>query len=582
MKFTSPRTPRNSASLSRVAIVAIVAGVALGGCSSDAPSSSSAPPSVAPTTPPTTPPGATDASTASSGAPASTSDAPTGEPTDEQRFSVNISEPASLDPAMASEVEGAHVIRLLFQTLVSLSPELEVVPGVATEWAVGDDGVTWTFTLADDAVFSDGNPVTAQDFAYEFARAADPDLASPSSYQGLPIVGWADVNGAEPSGEIGDEPVSGVTVVDDRTLQIVTDGPFGLLPKLLTYPVFAPVQASTVAGGQAESFAEQPIGNGLYKMEGPWQHNVGITVVRNESYTGTPGVADAIDFKIYADFETSFKEFQAGNLDIGRGIPAPEISSAQAEYGDRFLITSSAQLYYLGLPTTLPPFDNVDIRTALSLAIDREAIAERVYQGAQSPATGVVPALVPGALAGPCAACVFDPEKAKELFDGAGGVPGNTIVLYDISDDGQDALEPIINSWREVLGVDVEVRSFAFAQFLDEINGGNVEGPHELGWVWDYPSGYSMLSPLYETTSDANAFSYSSDEFDALMQQVRNAPDEETALPYLARAEQIIEEELPLIPVLFGNDIGVYSERLTNVKVDTGAFWRLELVEFTG
>jgi ABC-type transport system substrate-binding protein len=205
-----------------------------------------------------------------------------------------------------------------------------------------------------------------------------------------------------------------------------------------------------------------------------------------------------------------------------------------------------------------------------------------VLQGLNLPATGVVPSQVPGALAGPCDACVFDPERAKALFDGAGGVPGNSVVLYDIADDGQAAVDFIVNSWKDVLGLDVEVRSFEFAQFLEETSADRAAGPFELGWVWDYPSGYNILSPLFESTSDANNLSWSNARFDELMAEIRTASDETAALPLLGEAQRLVETELPLIPLGFANDTGVYSDRISGVTVDAGALWRLELVEVTG
>ena len=476
-------------------------------------------------------------------------------------------------------MEGAQVTLLLFETLVTLSPDLELTPGVATDWGVGDDGVTWTFNLDPAATYSDGRPVVASDFAFAFARSADPDLASPAAYQGLPIDGWADVNEAEPNGEVGDTPISGVTAVDDHTLTVVTDGPFSLLPKVLTYPIFAPIAPDYVdTPDKAAAFADRPTGNGMYAMSGPWEHNVGITVVRNPSFHGTPGVADQIEFKIYSDQATAYRDFEAGNVDIARNIPPELIGPALSDHPDEFLETQTAILGYIGFPTSVAPFDNPDIRTAFSLAIDREAIAERVYSGTQSPATGMVPMQVPGALQETCDACTYDPDRAKALFEAAGGVPGNSIVVYDISDDGQEDLDPVLNSWRDLFGIDIEVRSFEFAQYFDETAADKVAGPFELGWVWDYPSGYSFLSPLFESTSGVNNFGYANADFDAELAKVRTAKDEESGLPFLAEAQRIVESEMPLAPVLFANDLGVYAPKLSNVVVDAGAIWRLHLI----
>ena len=503
----------------------------------------------------------------------------TGPAEDEFSFSVSIGEPAAIDPALAQEIEGLQVTRLLFEPLTTLAPDLALAPGGALDWSVADDGVTWTFNLDPAATFSDGRPVVADDYVFGFARSADPDLAAPSSYQGYPIAGWAAVNEGDPSGAIGDVPVAGVTAVDDHTLTIETEEPFSLLPKVLTYPIFAPIAADYVdTEDKAAAFAEQPIGNGPYMMAEPWNHNVAIAVVRNPEYTGSPGVADRIDFPIYAESATAFKDFQAGTLDIARGVPPELVGQARADYPDTFNVSQIAALAYMGFPTDVAPFDNPDIRAALSMAIDREAIAERVWSDTQSPATGMVPQSVPGALTETCSACIYDPEGARAMFDAAGGIPGNSMIVYDVSDDGQASLDPIVNSWRELFGIDIEVQSFEFAQFLEETAPGAATGPFELGWVWDYPSGYSILSPLFESTSGANNLGYASDEFDEQIRLAREAVDEEAGLPYLTEAQRIVEADMPIAPITFVNDIGVYSDRVGGVVVDEGAAWRLELV----
>ncbi len=494
-------------------------------------------------------------------------------------FSVSIAEPAAIDPALASEVEGAQVMRLLFEPLVKLSADLEVQPGVATDWSVADDGVTWTFSLDPAATFSDGSAVDAGDFLFAFARSADPDLAAPASYQGGPISGWEDVMGGDASGAIGDQPVSGITAIDDHTLQIVTTEPFSLLPKLLTYPVFSPIPSELADDADAlAAFGEQPIGNGPYMMTEPWAHNESITVVRNPQYQGAPGAAQQIDFRIYSEILTAYRDFQSGALDIVRGIPPEEYQNAVTEYGDRLYRTSMASLFYIGLPVAKAPFDNLDFRMALSMSIDREALVERVLQGATDIATGMVPTQVPGALQEACEACVFDLAAAKERFAASGVPPGTKIVLYDIADDGQDVIEFLVNTWRDAFELDVEVRSFEFAQFLDETAVDKVEGAFELGWVWDYPSGYSILQPLFASDSGANNLSYANAEFDALMAEVEVSTDDKAAIDLLGKAQAIVEADLPLIPLTFASDLGVVGERIGGVKVDAGGMWRLELV----
>ena len=160
--------------------------------------------------------------------------------------------------------------------------------------------------------------------------------------------------------------------------------------------------------------------------------------------------------------------------------------------------------------------------------------------------------------------------------------PSEPVVLYDIADDGSAAIDYLVNQWQNELGIETEVRSFEFAQFLDETASGVAQGPFELGWVWDYPSPYSIISPLFESNSGANNLDFADDAFDALMAQVRESADEATALPALEDAQAILADQLPMIPLGFSKDAGVMSDRITGAINDTGSIWRLDLVEVVG
>jgi oligopeptide transport system substrate-binding protein len=176
---------------------------------------------------------------------------------------------------------------------------------------------------------------------------------------------------------------------------------------------------------------------------------------------------------------------------------------------------------------------------------------------------------------------VYDLELAKEHFAASGVEPGTTIVLYDIADDGQAQIEYYVNAWTEAFGLDIEVRSFEFAQFLEETAADKVEGPFELGWVWDYPSGYSMLQPLFASGSGANNLSYANDEFDALMTRIETSTDPSEVPGLLNEAEQLVLADMPMIPWSFGRETTLFSERISGLQVDAGALYRLELVTVT-
>ncbi len=478
-------------------------------------------------------------------------------------FSVGIVEPFAIDPVNVADNQAFQVTRLVFDGLTDIDTNLEVVPAVAESWD-STDNVVWTFHLRDDVTFSNGRTVTAADFVFAWNRVANPESASEVAYHGLPIQGWGDVM-------FGDTTeISGIRAVDDTTLEVTLEEPFVFLPKVLAHPVFSPVPAEELESEEmAAAFADQPIGNGPYQLSGPWEHNVSIPLERHEGYYGTPGVADGIEFRIYSGSDPMYRDVQAGNLDIGFQAVSPAVlSSAQAEFGDRLLQVPVGATNYLGVPTNTPPFDNPDIRRALSMAIDREAIAERIHEGSVTPAKGLVPPQALGSLADACEGyCDFDPDGATALFDAAGGIPDGPILLYYPAGVGfDDEVEVIANGWRTTLGVEVELAADEFAPFIDQLYAGVDDRFYYISWIWDYPSAYSFLSPLLESTSGDNVGFWVNDEFDARLAEARTAATEEAGLPALEAAQRISGTELPLIPTTFATDLSVFGDRIGNLS----------------
>ncbi len=491
-------------------------------------------------------------------------------------ISVGIVEPFALDPVNTADNQAFQVTRLLFDGLTDVTPDQEVVPAVATSWD-SPDNVVWTFTLRDDVTFSNGRTVTAGDFVYAWNRVANPESASEVAYHGLPIEGWGDVmDGAATE-------ISGVVAIDDQTLEVTLLEPFAFFPKVLSHPVFSPVPAEELdTEEKAAAFADQPIGNGPYLMAGPWEHNVGIPLAKNDGYYGTPGNPSEIEFRIYSGADPMYRDVQANNLDIGFMAVTPALlSSAREEFGDRLLEVPVGAVNFLGIPVATPPFDNPDIARALSMAIDREAIAERIHQGSVTPARGLVPPQALGAVADACDGfCTYDPDAAKELYDAAGGIPEGSVLLYYASGAGQeDEIEVIANAWRTTFGLEVDIAADEFAPYLDQLYGPGVgDRIYYGGWIWDYPSSHSFLSPLLESTSFDNLAPWINEEFDGLLAEARAAADEEAGLPALEQAQRIAGNELPLIPIYFASDISVHGERVGNVFEGADGIMRLENV----
>ena len=501
------------------------------------------------------------------------------------QFSTAVTEMPFIDPNLVQDSEGFEVARLIFDGLTLYDPAGgAVVPGVAESWESNDDKTVWTFNLRDDSFFTNGDPVTAESFVYGISRLADADTASRVSYHAGPgyadILGFADVNGGEGTGTSGDELLEGLVAVDDFTLEITLARSNALLPKIVAHPAFSPIPQAVFEADPA-GWNEMPIGNGPYKMQGPWEHDVAIFVERNEDYYGPAGNADVIEFRIYADLATEYRDVQAGNLDIGR-IPTEELGNAEAEFGDHYLLINSGSFGYIGLPNTVAPYDNPVLRQALSLAIDREAITERILIGT-SPATGFVPPVATGAIQDACEFCTYDPERAKELYAESGGIPGDALVMrFNAGSGHEDWVEAVTTGWSQVLGIDATFEPLEWAAYLDFLFEVGPDGPYRLGWQWDYPSAYNFLAPLYESTSGDNYSLYSNADFDAAMDSAITSLSEEEAIPFLEEGQRIVGDEIPVIPMTYGTERRVWSENVSNVQLNNFGFGLWENVVVGG
>lgn len=487
-----------------------------------------------------------------------------------------IVEPSWIDSFNTQESEGFEVARLLFDGLTDYGSDLEAVPAVATDWS-SDDNITWTFNLRDDVTFHNGNPVTAQSFVDGFNRVANPDNLSDVSYQGSYIAGiegWAEV-------ESGDATeITGVTAIDDTTLEIVLASPYPVLPKVMAHPVFSPVDLTAVEEG-GDGYSDQPVGNGPYMMTTPWEHDLLITVERYDGYYDEAGTPDVIEFGIYDSVETMYLEAQAGNLDIA-DVPPENITTAEDDFPGRFIELEIGSYNYLGFPTTTAPFDNAEIRKALSMAIDRETIAQEIFAGTRAPAQGFAPPLAPGAISD-CANTVYDPEAAAAMFEEAGGIPGDSVTIYFNSGGGHEEwTQAVANGWLQTLGIEAEFVAQEFAPYLDILQAGDVDGPYRLGWLWDAPTAENFLSPLFLSSSTDNYSQFNSPDFDAAIEDFRNAPSEQEGFPALEEAQNVLCEEMPVAPMFFGTGQKVYSESVDNVTYTVFGYTELENVEIVG
>ena len=499
----------------------------------------------------------------------------------------SLSEPPAIDPQLVSDSEGFEVARLLFDGLTLYDPAGgAVVPGAAESWEPNEDNTVWTFHLREGMTFSDGSPVTAQSFVDGFNRLADPDLGSSVEYHGgshgAHILGWDDISTGEGTGEVGDEQVEGIAAVDDLTFQLTLDSPLSFVPKIVAHPAFSPINPDLV---NADGWADMPVGNGPYQMSEPWQHEVSISLERNESYYGTPGAPDVVEFLIIGDPVAEYQALLDGQIDVLAIGDSALIDQAKGDY-ENFTELPTGSFGYLGFPTATPPYDNPEMRQALVQAVDREAIATRILQ--RQVANGFVPPVATGAVDGleTCPACAYDPEAAKATYDSLGGIPGGQAVIsFNAGGGHEDWIEAVANDWTNNLGLQVEFMTLewaAYLEFLGLTGGPKPIEPFRLGWLWDYPSAYNFLAPLYYTDSGDNFASYSNPEFDALIDSAASAPTEEDAIPFLEDAQELLGQEVPVMPISYGLAQYMWNDNVDNVAYNDFGFFLWENITSTG
>lgn len=485
--------------------------------------------------------------------------------------SVYNCEPQNLSPGNSSEVCGSKILDQLFTGLTTIDFDTyEAAPGVATSWESNDDQTVWTFELGEDWTFHNGDPITAQTFVDTFNWTVDPDNAQGGAGFYDVFVGYEDVANGDA------EEIEGITAVDDYTLEFELEAPFSPLPLMFSYTAFYPVPEA--AFEDPDAFGQAPIGNGEYQMDGEWVHDVEVNMDRYDDWPLEPaGGPDRIEWRLYNDVDTAYLDVQAGQLDILEQVPPNRLDQVEADFGENATNFDSASYEYFGFPLYQEEFQDVDVRRALSMAIDRDTIIDNIYSGARVKAESIIPPTLPSAREGACEYCEFDPEAAAALYEEAGG-PSEFTYFFNSGAGHEDYVEAIANMWQEHLPIDnISFESLEFAQYLDLQADEGITGPYRLGWSLSYPSPQYAMEPIYTTGADSNYFGYSNEEFDDLIAEA-NSADPEDADALYQQAEDILLDELPGAPLWFRENMTVHTDRIdsSSVLVDQRGFIRVE------
>ena len=503
-----------------------------------------------------------------------------------------LTNPVGIEPFTAEENQGVEVISNLFDTLVTWDwGNQKVAPLAAESWEVNDDATVYTFHLRKDAKFHNGQPVTSKDFKYSWERICRVDYKPAPSSQGTKI---SQVKGADEmlAGEATE--MEGVECPDDYTLVVTLKAPYGDFLLDVTDTATAPIPNGMAATEEDyQKFRLAPIGNGPFQMDGEWVDGQHIAIKRFDDYWGEKPFIDGATFQIYANDQTAWTEFQAGNLDF-TSVPSGQFTMAREMYGeaegDGFLANPGHQYYtgdelsifYLLCNNNDEVMGNADVRKAISCAVDRQAICDTVFQGTRSPADNV---LMPGlaayeAGAWPDCPATKDVEKAGELFDkagypmGADGKRGLSLTLSTNSGSANETLMTMVQADLAAVGVDATIDVQEWAAYLDACQSGNYQ-MGRMGWVLTAPNAFSVLSDLFQTDFPNNYSGFASNEFDEAIEAACQIPDDDERNQAYKDANAIVAEGFPIIPLLYYTHYYVASGRVHNLFLNPGTVSRL-------
>ena len=469
---------------------------------------------------------------------------------------VSIRDLGTLDPAKASGRGALLVVSQVFDSLTAIDGTTGLVkPAAASSWKTSADGKTWTFTLA-SATYQNGDPVRARDFKFAFDRIAQKGLHSEIAYELQPITGYA---AAQVLGKA--KSLAGVSAPNDKTLVVKLDRPFYELPYSLADPGFAPIDLKAF-GGSTAGLKTAPIGNGPFKVVSATAESQ-AQLARYDGYYATKAYLDGITFHV-TKIGDAWSAFQSGKTDV-TDVPSDQVASGKF---DQAGFTPVWATLSFGPNLKLAKYQDLNVRIAMSLAIDREKIATDVFKSTKDAATGLIPAGVRGYQQGGCANCTYNPDRARSLLAAKfRSHPRPSVAIDYLGEPTSRSVAQEIAKDLNAVGLHASLRAHTGDEYTKLLAKGGQDFA-ELGWIQNVPSPDGFLAQQLLAGSVNNRIGFLYARFDADIAAARAIKDENTRLAAYAGAEKRAFGLMPIIPIVFYRNRMAVSSRVNGFTLD--------------
>ncbi|MEW5957268.1 MAG: peptide ABC transporter substrate-binding protein [Chloroflexota bacterium] len=495
----------------------------------------------------------------------------------DQIFFLPGDEPPTMDPHLSGDATSAEYVVEIFSGLLAYDRELNLIPDIAESYDISADGLVYTFKIRPEAVFQDGRPIRAEDFKWSLERACDPATGSPTADTYL-----GDIVGCRDRLQGRAKTVEGVQVIDDLTLQLTIDEPKGFFLAKMTYPTAYVLDRDNVESGP--DWSTRPNGSGPFKLETYAPQEGAIILTKNDNFYRDPRpVLERIVYVVgnpinpMTGYEqdlnplglpgVTFNAIEVGTANLNAATDPNNPLSKELVSVDALSVN------YVGFNVKPPPFDDVKVRQAFNLALDKRRMVKVVFQDTVPVANGIVPPGMPGYQNPDLSDYEYDPERALELlaessYGDASELPDITLHVSGSGGEVGPIVEAMIESYKQNLGVEINVEQVPWPQFLADLNNpDNDYQMYQLGWIADYPDPQNFLEVLFHSASTQNHGHYRNLKVDALLDQARGTPEEGERLALYRQAEQLILDDAAWIPLYFSVDNWLVKPYVQNFTI---------------